>query len=237
VPQTRAAIVGWGLHPPARPLLADRHGKTAGRSRRGTPSQSSAILMPSTKLRTKLYFFSCHGAASNYTTLKGATEAAEVYSLDRGYPCEPFFCDACKRYHMRQSEAPREIPEDDRWSPARHRALRVRLKAGNEALLAEQERVRALENAVKEKEKAEKALKMPKEAVRCVRVVMPRPRPRGLSPKEQRDQWHADGRCTRCGRAPVPGRNNCVACRAACKKHADRYLQKKGITLAVRCTA
>jgi hypothetical protein len=174
--------------------------------------------MPSNKVRTKLYFFSCHGAASNFTSLEKATEAAEVYSLDRGYPVEAFFCDACRQYHMRQSEAPREIPEEDRWTPGRHRALRARIKAENEARRAEWERVRAEKRTEEERVRA---LKYPKkEIVRCRRV-------KGRSESERRSDLRARrlaaGVCTVCGGTRAPERNTCERCHARNKKTADAY--------------
>jgi hypothetical protein len=184
--------------------------------------------MPTTKVRTKLFFFSCHEQASKFSKLSKATEAAEAYSLDRGYPCEPFFCDACKRYHMRQSEAPREIPEEDRWLPSRHRALRDRIKAKNQARHAEEERLRELKSALQEEEKLEAH---PKEFVRCkrVRVSACDERSESESRKAARDQRRAAGLCTVCGGTRPPVRNTCERCHARNKKTAAAYRQRKAI--------
>ena len=103
--------------------------------------------MPSKAVQTKLYFFSCNGVATKFVaplSLSNATVAAEEYSADRGYPCEPFLCEACTHYHVRQSEVPREIPEEDRWLPSRHRALRARVREVQAARRAKEERAFAL---------------------------------------------------------------------------------------------
>jgi hypothetical protein len=98
--------------------------------------------MPAEKVRTKLYFFSCNGSATVFSSLEKATEAAEEYSLDRGYLCEAFLC-KCGKFHVRQSEQPRAIPEEDRWLPSRHRARRARIAEVQAASRAEEERVLA----------------------------------------------------------------------------------------------
>lgn len=142
---------------------------------------------------------------------------AEAYSLERGYPVEPFLCEACSSFHLRQSQVPREIPEEERWSPARHRAVRDRFKAEQAALRAEEERLRALKN--------DKKL-TPKEIVRC-RVLAPRPKSWAQADKEERDQRRAAGLCTACGATPAPGYKQCGKCRAYFKGVAERARQRK----------
>jgi len=186
--------------------------------------------MPSTKVRTKLFFFTCHGAASNYPSLEKATKAAEVYSLDRGYPVEAFHCDACKLYHIRQSTAPREIPEEDRWTPARHRALRERIKAENQARDAEKERLREEKRALQEQEKQLARLLKEKETVPCRKVRTVRTRATGLTPKELRDQRREAGLCTQCGASAAPGKRHCEKHRAHYRNiSAERRQQRKAI--------
>ena len=124
--------------------------------------------MPSNKLRTKLYFFSCHGAASNYPSLEKA---------DRGRRCvctRPWL--PCRSVLVRCVQAIPHAPvgaaaRDSRGGPldsSRHRALRARIKAENEALRAEQERIRETKRALQqEEEKARLKQNPPKEIVRC----------------------------------------------------------------------
>jgi hypothetical protein len=85
-----------------------------------------------------------HGA-SQFCYLVAATVAAEEYSRDRGYECEPFFCEACKFFHVRASTKPRPpIPYEQTW-------WGVRAAMKREA----EERRRAEEVAAAEKRRAE----------------------------------------------------------------------------------
>ncbi len=217
--------------------------------------------MPTTKVRTKLYFFSCNGAATAFPSLEKATVAAEEYSIDRGYPCEVFLCEGCKHpldghskrvsisFHIRQSQVPREIPEEERWSPARHRALRARIKEENAARHAEKERVReeklAVVRAAKEAEAA--ARRAAKEVVsaseapapRAERVAVEKPYRKVRAPKSSnkalkkalkkalRDQRRAEGLCPLCGGTPNTGSKLCEVCRVRCKDYARGSRQRR----------
>jgi hypothetical protein len=57
------------------------------------------------------------------------------------YLCEGFKCEKCGRFHVRQSEAAREIREEDRWLPSRHRAQRNRIRADQATRRGKEERV------------------------------------------------------------------------------------------------
>jgi len=139
---------------------------------------------------------------------------AEAYSIERGYLCEAFKCEKCAGFHIRQSQVPREIPEEDRWSPARHRANRARIKAESAARRAEEEEKMAVARAVKEGTPRRPPAKK-KEIVRC-RVLRPKVcKSRSQCDKEKRDRWRNAGLCTQCGAVRVnPRWLLCEECRA-----------------------
>jgi hypothetical protein len=202
--------------------------------------------VPTKKVLTKLYFYSCNGAATALgarcsTSLPTAMRAAEEYSLDRGYPCEAFLCENCKQYHVRQSLAPREIPEEDRWTPSRHRALRARVREMEAARRAEVKRVReeklAAERAVKEADVA--ARRAAKEAppeipfvAKVKKVRAPKSQAErvtaAVDKQSRRDERRAAGLCPHCGAAPPsPGRKMCEACRTRSRNYTRDIRQSK----------
>jgi hypothetical protein len=75
------------------------------------------------KSRTKIQFTDvCFGSSTKYVRLEEASAAAEKYSRDRGYQCQACWCEKCKRFHVRQRQAPPgSIPDEERWTPAKHR--------------------------------------------------------------------------------------------------------------------
>jgi hypothetical protein len=76
--------------------------------------------------RTKIVFFEFCGGATKFTSQTRAEEAAGIYSCERGYACEAFFCDKqhpdkhgdradtgpC--WHVRGKRPP-ERAEEKRW--------------------------------------------------------------------------------------------------------------------------
>ncbi len=112
-------------------------------------------------------------------------------------------------------------------------ALRARIKAENEALRAEEERIRETKRALQqEEEKARLKQNPPKEIVRCrtVRVSARDKRSESDSTKAARDQRRAAGLCTVCGGTRPSVRNTCDRCHARNKKTADAYRLRKATT-------
>src|SRR5216684_5870135 len=213
--------------------------------------------MPSKKLRITIQFFdTCYWSlnqwvderdglrqiskarvpkgATQFRTLADADTAAKEYSLDRGYTCEAFMCERCKHHHIRQSQAPREIPEGDGWSSSRRRAHYARIAEEQAARRAEENRARTEKagarlrlQAAKQQAKASLAAGCKAHFAKVKRVLGPR-----VSLNELRAQRRAAGLCTACGLMPNPGRKLCEDCRVYFKQFADRARQRKKAALS-----
>src|SRR5258708_17407811 len=67
--------------------------------------------------------------ATQFRRVEDAVAAAEKYSHDRGYTCDYFFCETCCYYHVCPFQAPPgSIPDEDRWTPSKHRAFHARIR-------------------------------------------------------------------------------------------------------------
>jgi hypothetical protein len=198
------------------------------------------------RVRTKIQFFDtcwsissgrgARGGATRFYTLAEADAAAEKYSSDRGYLCEGFFCEACEYFHVGPSQAPPgSIPDEDRWSPAKHRERRALIQ---KARAEEQAARHAEEEAAIAARRAEEEAALPKKEPKPPKPPKPPkepkpPRVKALSTSERR----ALGLCGICGKERMPGHKLCPHHVEYYRKYYINYSRKpskKAVTASRR---